>query len=432
MSILSVTNISISEVETALGESTTKLSELCKSDKINKWSFWKPTKSSVDTLTEDAIGAANASLYPTTLSLTGVNVYGGINGTSTSGSASPTASEWTYLKVTKYRLGDFRTYDHDSVPCDGSYSNKEFLLGSYDTNTGGANYWPGDGYTYAWHPTEGSVGQTACLGGLLQCFAFRFSSHAADMVGDLGGNSIPFNKLFDTTSNSDIYRLGLMIKVGNKWYMCVSAYGLGHGRDGYGGDMIPTLGTNTYLASLVQSAVTTSATFSAFPCLVKNAVISFAAYNQGTKFYSEVRNWGAAWCMPSGQGVFNITFKMSSKPVEEDETLKANIPSGYNWLCNLAAHQSIASKLVASGQQYSTYALFYFQDTALTSSKSFSIVKYNKNGSSASQSATLAAGAKIVVDGTTYYGGDVLGGLEQPSFSQTYSKLTINSIVVPF
>lgn len=106
MSTIGNTNISTSVVGDAIGVSSHALSELCTSEKINKWSRWKPVRSSLITMTEDGLAAANFGL------------------SIPDGSTDPITAakqDYEYLKPTgtqesPYRLGDFRNYDHIAEP----------------------------------------------------------------------------------------------------------------------------------------------------------------------------------------------------------------------------------------------------------------------------------------------------------------------------
>ena len=138
MSTLSATP-SIQDVKAALGESSDTLSVICKSNKINVWSKWKPVSSNLITMTWAALKSLNygisilSSTTPANL-LTLVQNAGGI-GYSYLGATGGTNS--------KYRLGDFRFYNKDAgVPIyphyrDGDTEKIANVSSTYSVNIDG-------------------------------------------------------------------------------------------------------------------------------------------------------------------------------------------------------------------------------------------------------------------------------------------------------
>lgn len=97
-------------VGTALSTSSRDVGALCTHTNINKWSIWKPIRSSKITLTE-------ADMYANNLGMQ-TRVY---NSPTALYKAHASGVEWDYLKPTggaqsPYRLGDFRNYDKDAQP----------------------------------------------------------------------------------------------------------------------------------------------------------------------------------------------------------------------------------------------------------------------------------------------------------------------------
>lgn len=101
---LGSSNIKISDVRNALGETTNSLKGLCQSNKINMWSKWKPIQSDVP-LTNAIIKNKNSGL-----------TIGNFNTFIECANAIKNQTALnihTYVKPTsKYRLGDFRNYNH--------------------------------------------------------------------------------------------------------------------------------------------------------------------------------------------------------------------------------------------------------------------------------------------------------------------------------
>lgn len=102
---LGTTKISTSLVAQEIGELSTDVGTLCSSDKINKWSKWKPIRK------EKIIGIDIADLE---------SVDFGFSYARSNDYVAVSASKWVYLKPTggatsPYRLGDFRNYNHAAI-----------------------------------------------------------------------------------------------------------------------------------------------------------------------------------------------------------------------------------------------------------------------------------------------------------------------------
>lgn len=102
--MLSNTGITTSLVASTLGYGSNSIGALCTSNKINKWSKYKPTKG---TTYKGANGDCGLSI-PSTNSIAGIiNIVN-------------TGTTWSYDRPTgeaasPYRLGDFRNYNHNAV-----------------------------------------------------------------------------------------------------------------------------------------------------------------------------------------------------------------------------------------------------------------------------------------------------------------------------
>lgn len=125
---LGTTNITTSLVAAALGESSSDVGKLCSSDKINRWSKYKPVRfNTVTSLTEEDLKSVNFGFT--------INSTSAVN-------TSTLQSAWTYLKPNggllnaPYRLGDFRGYDHlEQSPMfvSNSYLNRSWNV--YESST---------------------------------------------------------------------------------------------------------------------------------------------------------------------------------------------------------------------------------------------------------------------------------------------------------
>ena len=109
--VLPNTNISVAIVKAELGASTNDVGWLCIHPNINMWSRWKPISlNKVEGIVAADLISANFGLtiqsYETVASLlTAIDAGAGFTYIRPSGGAS-----------SPYRIGDFRTYDHDAYP----------------------------------------------------------------------------------------------------------------------------------------------------------------------------------------------------------------------------------------------------------------------------------------------------------------------------
>ncbi|OPZ43761.1 MAG: hypothetical protein BWY95_02172 [Bacteroidetes bacterium ADurb.BinA104] len=93
---LGTTKITMTAIRDALGESTLKLSELCMSALINKWSRNKPVRGTFPSASDGKFGLQLPLWSNTTKTFTPTN--------------------WNYLTIlNNARMGDFRGYEHDSA-----------------------------------------------------------------------------------------------------------------------------------------------------------------------------------------------------------------------------------------------------------------------------------------------------------------------------
>lgn len=400
----------INEVKTVLGESSTNLKTLFTSSKINKWSLWKPIKhAKVGGITESDIQSAHAGLILQELKYNNASITGTVGGTSAFKSATLYPAEAVYdrpISSNIARLGDFRWYSHIVPPTDSNYKDGMGAVSpTYDWNVGSSTditTYEGSN-SYDWIPKSNQF-KSACSSGLVQCLSFRFSTYTGDVIGTADNLSIPLSMFFDYSSSSNRYRLGLLFKVGSARELCVSAKTLKENAGRTGGDVIPTLGTNTYLATLLQS---TSATeVEVLPVIVENAQISFST-NDGSKFYSRISNWSKLYSMPSGQGTFKLAPKKGTS-ADDTFTKPSWVPSNWNALCYInSAKTACIASIVASSTQYVTvyrYAVFFSSKTTSTQTI-YSYFATANGGTAENYSANIAAG--MTLDGK--YGANYTG-----------------------
>lgn len=100
------TGITVSLVRNTIGENKNDVGQLCTSNKINKWSFYKP-------ITRNKLILTDADFYAVNDGFTAQSYNNAID----CWNAIINGSTWTHQTAeSPYRLGDFRGYDHNSGP----------------------------------------------------------------------------------------------------------------------------------------------------------------------------------------------------------------------------------------------------------------------------------------------------------------------------
>lgn len=100
------TGITVSLVRNTLGENKNDVGQLCTSNKINKWSFYKP-------ITSNKLILTDADFYAVNDGFTAQSYYNAID----CWNAIINGETWTHQTAeAPYRLGDFRGYDHNANP----------------------------------------------------------------------------------------------------------------------------------------------------------------------------------------------------------------------------------------------------------------------------------------------------------------------------
>lgn len=197
------TGISTSMVAQAIGEGSNDVGTLCKSTKINKWSKWKPISlAKITGLSESDIINANFGLYPQ--EATQIKNYQW-NGSNTL-AAIQQPPLWAYTKPTggstsPFRLGDFRNYNHSSLP--PVKDVVDITISKQDVD----EYNDSSKQKY-WYPS------------------FKFGSGTYDVVGSIDpNNSIPlyqFTMISGSVITDGDWRLCLGIFKDGKFYIATS------------------------------------------------------------------------------------------------------------------------------------------------------------------------------------------------------------------
>ena len=107
--MIGTNNITTDIVKTTLGENSHSVSNLCMSDKINKWSFYKPVhKTTYEPLTDEDFYSVNDGFQlDNSMFLNAVKLW---NSYITNQNIF-----WKYEPTSGYnRIGDFRNYNHEA------------------------------------------------------------------------------------------------------------------------------------------------------------------------------------------------------------------------------------------------------------------------------------------------------------------------------
>ena len=203
MAALPTTGITTSLVAQTIGVGSNDVGTLCKSSKVNKWSKWKPISlAKITGLSESDIINANFGLYPQ--EATQIKNYQW-NGSNTL-AAIQQPPLWAYTKPTggstsPFRLGDFRNYNHSSLP--PVKDVVDITISKQDVD----EYNDSSKQKY-WYPS------------------FKFGSGTYDVVGSIDpNNSIPlyqFTMISGSVITDGDWRLCLGIFKDGKFYIATS------------------------------------------------------------------------------------------------------------------------------------------------------------------------------------------------------------------
>ena len=200
---LPTTGISTSMVAKAIGEGSNDVGTLCKSSKINKWSKWKPISlAKITGLSESDIINANFGLVAQEAEQ--IENYPWDGNDTLASIQQPSA--WSYTKPTggstsPFRLGDFRNYNHSSLPPVKDVN--DITISQQDVEE-----YNGSSKQKYWYPS------------------FKFGSGTYDVVGSIDpNNSIPlyqFTMISGSTITDGDWRLCLGIFKDGKFYIATS------------------------------------------------------------------------------------------------------------------------------------------------------------------------------------------------------------------
>lgn len=305
-------NVKITDIRDTLGETTTNLSALCKSTKVNKWAMWKPLQSTKTTyLTEADRVAAHNGFLPQSLSVT---LYG-------TSAPALTVKEWPAERPTSgpYRMSDFFDaeqkrggYNPDALPPDKWWNDGKVSGFDFRMNTN-------SGLTSCTINSSTKVITTPQSLVFSRC-GFRYDVPTADNInlGDSVNYHLPLSWCATLSSTA---RLGLLCKINNgndMWGLFVAKAPLSTYKTSLSAaSLLPDLMTNTWMCSLITSQFESTSkklrdlTF--IPCIADGVTLENTNYyNNGRYWYTNVRAT-SIYSVPSGTA--SVPFHLMSDDI---------------------------------------------------------------------------------------------------------------------
>lgn len=408
--------------------------------KTNKWALWKPENHTRTNgrLTLAERKANHCGLTPTlNNALLTANMYYQGGTTIDYGVEDVIAAQkqWTYNlpmggESSPYRIGDFTHeeggslagYNTEALPPDKNWGDKQFELSTLEnliitdiTDTDGV-----DGGIYDWEVDTSSP--------LYDRFECKVDIQSWAGIGNTSGVEIPITYITgDRLINGEYWRLGLAVYISNfdytgKWILFTSKAVLKSGSTtDFVSKALPCLASNTLgLRHMLDSGLKT---FSAVPCLVKNARLGYSSYTTGSGYIKQSYVYLNAsdaeiYSVPSGQGEIAISIVDSASILPEVEGVNVIAASPnkkwvLGWRTVTTAGESMNTKNVnvlalihADGEitsdsfvsvSYTWYSMNSPTDTSVTQRET-------------SYSQTISAGSKaqmgtIQVDGVVLHSG---------------------------
>lgn len=331
--------VTIDDVKAALGESSNDLATLCKSEKINMWSKYKPVSYATNTIiTKNQLSNCKYGLSPTKNDLLLKCTYGYTDATNnflkTSFEAiSNNNKSWEYIKPigganSPFRLSDFLNsdnvknngYNNDAVPPLSGFSTWNIKASELCTIYSESLSTPvgSDGASNLYNHTIVNSSNNPYVGSVYSSFNFKFGESSWQTVGNFGSDVIPINYILGSNINNEYWRLAIAMKVPNRNVVdiIVSNYSLYEYNKKYENNgsgnaslLMPSFASNQLLAYNLERYVYNNVTsinnpyinIKAFFCLVKNAFFagSTRMYGSGNIwFYPKFDTNGVTYCTP--------------------------------------------------------------------------------------------------------------------------------------
>lgn len=311
------------------------VAEVCKSGKINKWSFKKPIRfAQFPELTDAQIMSVNCGLTARELTLLKPNCNG-LNGVTGRDDSKDTIlneiAEWSYLQPNEYyRLTDFDEYNHGALPSDKGWEDYSIKLSDLNTiinsdasvaNASGVNFTIDKSFK------------------ILTSFSVNIDGISGNYIGDANNDMLPLAYAAGGGFISGQgWRIAYAVEIGSEWFLFI-------GRKPLDANLSvedtqdycpPDMSSNTAAVNMMVSAVNSGTrTFTAIPCLVKNAMIlnETNPYNSSYKFTRvRVNPDTQIFAMPSGIKSIRMSVTTSGEIPQIGKIIGVKSYGSYNWV----------------------------------------------------------------------------------------------------
>ena len=305
--------VSISDVQTVLGETSGDLGTLCKSENINMWAWYKPVRfPSVKVINEADRQTANYGLFYRENTAAEDLLLASTKTEEAFNDAASSSYEWSYLKPqgntnSPYRLSDFVLkeqesgtgaligYKHDTKPpfeiikntWEVSYAELSSVANTYFVENDSSSQ-------YDWSIKIYSSATGSIMGAGKQFYGYKMKYDSLSQYDINGPDSlaIPMKSLFGSNNidgQSNYWRIGMIVyvpRLNNPFVgLFVSQKTLYGVKTGINGSNVQYLSvdmcTNQELAYMMylymDSISENEYTFRALPVLVQNATIGYGS-----------------------------------------------------------------------------------------------------------------------------------------------------------
>lgn len=317
-------SVSIKDVQTILGEDSNNLHDLCTSDSINKWAWYKPIRnSSVKVINEDIRRAAKYGLSYTENTAAKQLLQ---TPSEQNFNEAALSSEWSYNKpqggtTSPYRLSDFVLeeqeggtgaligYKHDTKPpfeiigdtWEVSYADLSSVANTYFVENDSS-----DQYDWSIKIYSSSTGPRIWAGKQFYGYKMKYDSLSQYDINGPDSLAIPMKSLFGSSENIDgqgnYWRIGMIVYVPSStpfaglFVSQKTMYSVTHGINGNNVQYLSVdMCTNQDLAyrmkSYMNSINENEYTFRALPVLVKNAKVSYVSASGPQPDNFSGQNW---------------------------------------------------------------------------------------------------------------------------------------------
>lgn len=441
-------NVSVADVATVLGTSSSDVGTLCKHSNVNKWAIYKPEKSNKVFLTKADRIANHCGLTPVTSSTLKSHTYPIASASSTRTMDISQLKEWTYTKPTggassPYRLGDFldigsdgnptsEGYNHDAIACDNGWNNISVDISNINAVTGGTFTTSGSSTAFILTSSNSWV--------LCQTASIRFGEDSASQLGSANSKYMPLTYASGANIASEYWRMGILVWIpyyhsgsaANFWMLFAGKKPLrAISSSNTIGDMLPNLASNQFGSYLLRYNKLTKgvSSFTCIPVLVKNiltTVVTVNNVNMQTLQLNSSDSTSLVYSMPSGFQTFTMSVtNSSSNAIEASDIAKF---SGVNLNYKIGTKNGVtwyvAFRATGTANYQTVYNIYILTDSkSAVSANITGTLTYVSNPTGASgggtnrtytlsnQTVNANTAVPVGAGGTNVYGYSITGGV---------------------